>query len=66
MAIKGEPAPVLDMIKRAMLAYVMGNDDLHLKNLSLRRAAADARYSRYDLLTPNYDGLFCDGFECPV
>lgn len=51
------------MIKRVMLAYVMGNDDLHLKNLSLRRATADALYSYYDLLTPNYDVLFCDGFE---
>ncbi len=65
-ATNGKPAPVLDMIKRVMLAYVMGNDDLHLKNLSLRRATADALYSYYDLLTPNYDVLFCDGFERPV
>ncbi|WP_111640482.1 HipA domain-containing protein [Marinimicrobium alkaliphilum] len=64
-ATNGKPAPVLDMIKRVMLAYEMGNDDLHLKNLSLHRATADARYSYYDRLTPNYDVLFCDSFERP-
>ncbi|MGD8175438.1 HipA domain-containing protein [Marinimicrobium sp. ARAG 43.8] len=62
-ATNGKPAPVLEMIKRVMLAYVMGNDDLHLKNLSLRRATPKAFYSYYDLLTPNYDVLFCGGFE---
>jgi serine/threonine-protein kinase HipA len=65
-ATNSKPAPVLDMIKRVMLAYVMGNDDLHLKNLSLRRATPEAFYSHYDLLTPNYDVLFCDGFERPA
>ena len=64
-ATNGKPAPVLEMIKRVMLAYVMGNDDLHLKNLSLCRASADAPYGHYDRLTPNYDVLFCDSFNRP-
>ncbi len=38
-----------------------GNDDLHLKNLSVQRLADNER-QYYDRLTPNYDCLFCDAF----
>lgn len=56
----GKPAVVLEFFRRVVLAYIMGNSDLHLKNISLRRKTPDAPYHYYDLLTPNYDILFCD------
>jgi serine/threonine-protein kinase HipA len=58
----GKQAVVLDFVRRVILAYVMGNDDLHLKNFSVQRLADNtSRY--YDKLTPNYDCLFCDAFK---
>ena len=58
----GKQAAVLDFVRRVMLAYVMGNDDLHLKNFSVARLAGNTtRY--YDRLTPNYDCLFCEAFN---
>lgn len=58
----GKQAAVLDFIRRVMLAYVMGNDDLHLKNFSVQRLASNT-HQYYDKLTPNYDCLFCDAFN---
>jgi serine/threonine-protein kinase HipA len=54
-------AAVLDMVKRVMHAYLIGNDDLHLKNLSVQRKVGN-RSLYYDQLTPNYDCLFTGVF----
>ena len=58
----GKQAAVLDFVRRVMLAYMMGNDDLHLKNFSVQRLAGNTGH-HYDKLTPNYDCLFCDAFK---
>ncbi len=58
----GKQAVVLDFVRRVMFAYLIGNDDLHLKNISVQRLPDNtSRY--YDKLTPNYDCLFCDAFR---
>jgi serine/threonine-protein kinase HipA len=58
----GKQAAVLDFVRRVILAYVIGNDDLHLKNISVQRLPeSTSRY--YDKLTPNYDCLFCEAFR---
>ena len=55
----GKLAVVLDFLRRVLLAWVTGNDDLHLKNFSVQRLPKNtSRY--YDVLTPAYDCLFCD------
>jgi serine/threonine-protein kinase HipA len=47
---------VADLINRLMQAYLIGNGDMHLKNISLQRDIANtSRF--YDRLTPNYDQL---------
>jgi serine/threonine-protein kinase HipA len=57
----GKQAVVLDFVRRVILAYVTGNDDLHMKNFSVQRLPGNtSKY--YDKLTPNYDCLFCDAF----
>lgn len=58
----GKQATVLDFVRRVILAYVTGNDDLHLKNFSVQRLP-DNTSPYYDKLTPNYDCLFCDAFN---
>jgi len=58
----GKQAAVLDFVRRVILAYTMGNDDLHLKNFSVQRLP-DNNTHFYDKLTPNYDCLFCDAFR---
>lgn len=58
----GKQAAVLDFVRRVMLAYVTGNDDLHLKNCSVQRLP-DNTSQYYDKLTPNYDCLFCDALH---
>jgi serine/threonine-protein kinase HipA len=58
----GKQAVVLDFVRRVILAYVTGNDDLHLKNFSVQRLP-DNTSPYYDKLTPNYDCLFCDAFN---
>ncbi len=55
-------AAVVDLIRRIILAYVMGNDDLHLKNISVQRLAGN-KTRFYDKLTPNYDCLFVGAFK---
>lgn len=57
----GKLAVVLDFLQRVILAYVIGNDDAHLKNFSVQRLP-DNRGRYYDRLTPNYDCLFCEAF----
>lgn len=50
---------LFDLFKRVIHAYLIGNDDMHLKNISLAKTAANTtRY--YDALTPGYDNLFIE------
>lgn len=58
----GKQAVTLDFVRRVILAYALGNDDLHLKNFSVQRLP-DNTSLYYDRLTPNYDVLFCDAFR---
>ncbi|PVZ64492.1 type II toxin-antitoxin system HipA family toxin [Pelagibaculum spongiae] len=48
-----------ELIKRVILAYLVGNNDLHLKNFSLVRIPGST-HIHYDQLSPNYDFLCCD------
>ena len=58
----GKMSVVLDFVRRVIHAYLIGNNDMHLKNISLQKSPENtSRY--YDKLTPNYDSLFTDGFE---
>lgn len=58
----GKKAVVLDYVKRVIMAYAIGNSDMHLKNLSVVRAG-DNPTIFYDRLTPSYDNLFCDIYK---
>ena len=58
----GKQAVVLDFVRRVIFAYLIGNDDLHLKNFSVQRLPENTGRD-YDRLTPNYDCLFCDAFN---
>jgi serine/threonine-protein kinase HipA len=57
----GRKAVVLEFVRRVIFSYLIGNDDYHLKNISLQRLAGNrSRY--YDRMTPNYDALFTHAF----
>lgn len=58
----GRKSVVLDFIQRVIHAYLVGNNDMHLKNISLQKKSDNTR-KFYDRLTPNYDCLFTDAFE---
>ncbi|MBQ0721708.1 MAG: HipA domain-containing protein [Gammaproteobacteria bacterium] len=58
----GKQSVVLDFVRRVILAYATGNDDLHLKNVSVQRRT-DNTSRFYDKLSPSYDCLFCDAFR---
>lgn len=58
----GKQAVVLDFVRRVIFAYLIGNDDLHLKNFSVQRLP-DNTGLYYNKLTPNYDCLFCEAFN---
>jgi len=59
---RGKRAVVLDFVRRVIHAYLIGNNDMHLKNISLQKEPENtSRY--YDKLTPNYDSLFTVAFE---
>ena len=58
----GKKSVVLDFIHRVIHAYLIGNNDMHLKNISLQKKS-DNTSKFYDKLTPNYDCLFTDAFE---
>jgi len=45
-----------------LLAYLIGNDDLHLKNISVMRLP-DNKDRVYDKLTPHYDNLCTEFYE---
>jgi serine/threonine-protein kinase HipA len=60
----GKMAVVLDFFTRVIHAYMIGNSDMHLKNISLHKNIDNtSRY--YDKLTPNYDSLLTDVFKSP-
>ncbi len=61
-AVNGKLKPIKDFFDRVLLAYVIGNDDLHLKNVSVHRLE-DSNSDFYDCLTPNYDVLFTDYYR---
>jgi serine/threonine-protein kinase HipA len=52
----GKLSVVKDLFNRIVLAYIIGNNDMHLKNISLIKNA-DNNTRFYDGLTPNYDQL---------
>jgi serine/threonine-protein kinase HipA len=58
----GKKAVILDYVKRVIMAYAIGNSDMHLKNLSVIRVG-DNSTIYYDRLTPSYDNLFCDVYK---
>ncbi|MBI9107246.1 MAG: HipA domain-containing protein [Spirochaetales bacterium] len=58
----GKLSVVRDLLNRIVFAYLIGNDDMHLKNISLMKTDNN-RTIYYDSLTPNYDQLFAQSFE---
>ncbi|OQY35509.1 MAG: hypothetical protein B6241_00995 [Spirochaetaceae bacterium 4572_59] len=58
----GKLSVVRDLFNRIVFSYLIGNDDMHLKNISLIRKE-DNRTFYYDGLTPNYDQLFASSFD---
>ncbi len=58
----GKAAVVFDFFCRVVHAYIIGNDDMHLKNISLQRLPGNTGIY-YDRLTPNYDALFTHAFD---
>ncbi|MDC7234686.1 MAG: HipA domain-containing protein [Spirochaetales bacterium] len=58
----GKMAVVRELYKRIIFAWLIGNDDMHLKNISLIRKE-DNRTPFYDSLTPSYDQLFASSFS---
>lgn len=58
----GKASVVFDYFCRVVHAYVIGNDDLHLKNISLQKLPENTGLY-YDRMTPNYDSLFTNTFD---
>jgi serine/threonine-protein kinase HipA len=52
----GKQAITLEFVRRIIMAYVIGNNDMHLKNISVQRALYN-KTIYYDKLTPSYDNL---------
>lgn len=59
---RGKAAVKIDLFRRIVLAYTIGNNDLHMKNLSLQKLP-DSTGAFFDRLTPNYDVLFTQAIE---
>lgn len=57
----GKLSVVKDLFNRIVFAYIIGNDDMHLKNISLIKKM-DNKSLYYDSLTPNYDQLLTHAF----
>ncbi|RLD79715.1 MAG: hypothetical protein DRJ10_08415 [Bacteroidetes bacterium] len=60
----GKLSVVKELFNRIVLAYIIGNDDMHLKNISLIKDT-DNKTPFYDNLTPNYDQLLVHAFPNP-
>lgn len=57
----GNMEAVFDFFRRVVHAFIIGNDDMHLKNISLQRFPKNCTRF-YDRLTPHYDTLFTSAF----
>jgi serine/threonine-protein kinase HipA len=60
----GKLSVVKDLFGRIVFAYLIGNDDMHLKNMSLIKTSNN-KTQYYDSLTPNYDQLLIHAFPNP-
>jgi serine/threonine-protein kinase HipA len=58
----GKASVVFDFFCRVIHAYIIGNDDMHLKNISLQKFPGNTGLY-YDRMTPNYDCLFTTAFD---
>ncbi len=58
----GKASVVFDFLSRVVHAYIIGNDDMHLKNISLQKLPENTGLY-YDGMTPNYDCLFTNAFD---
>lgn len=58
----GKQAVTLEFVKRIIMAYVIGNDDMHLKNISVQRVPGNKAIF-YDKLTPSYDNLIVEALS---
>lgn len=58
----GKASVVFDFFHRVVHAYIIGNDDMHLKNISLQKFPGNTGLY-YDRMTPNYDCLFTTAFD---
>ena len=58
----GKQAVTLEFVKRIIMAYVIGNDDMHLKNISVQRMPNNKTIF-YDKLTPSYDNLIIEALS---
>ncbi|MDA3790345.1 MAG: HipA domain-containing protein, partial [Desulfobacula sp.] len=58
----GKASVVFDFFCRVVHAYIIGNDDMHLKNISLQKLP-DNTGLYYDRMTPNYDSFFANAFD---
>lgn len=59
--IGGKKTVMLEYVRRIIMAYLIGNDDFHLKNISVQRLPNN-KGQHYDGLTPSYDNLFVEAF----
>jgi serine/threonine-protein kinase HipA len=58
----GRMVVIRDYFLRLLHSFVIGNDDLHLKNLSVTRSLGSLGPG-YEKLSPHYDVLFARAFE---
>ena len=60
--VNSKAAVIMEFFRRVIHAYIIGNDDMHLKNISAQKKT-DNTGLYYDCLTPNYDSLFTTAFS---
>jgi len=58
----GKQAVTLEFVKRIIMAYAIGNDDMHLKNISVQKMSSN-KGVHYDKLTPSYDNLLVEALS---
>ncbi|MBL4796895.1 MAG: HipA domain-containing protein [Oleispira sp.] len=58
----GKQAVTLEFVRRVIMAYVIGNDDMHLKNISVQKMPNN-KAIYYDKLTPSYDNLIVEALS---
>jgi serine/threonine-protein kinase HipA len=59
---RGKKTVLFDFFKRIVHAYLVGNDDMHLKNISVQKSPDNTTHY-YDSLTPSYDNLFVEVYQ---